>query len=65
MAHTITHFDNGGSGWVEFECEKCGVDMDFFDFDMIDMLDAAENNFDMRCRNCKHVAPVHKTEDQG
>ena len=56
--HTINHYANGHEVWIEFECIKCGVDMDFFDFEMRDWLDAAENQFHMRCPSCQHSAEV-------
>lgn len=39
--HSIVRYDNGGSGWVEFECGSCVVDVDFFDFDQVEVVEAA------------------------
>jgi hypothetical protein len=50
--HSIVRYDNGGSGWVEFECGSCVVDVDFFDFDQVEVVEAARAAGAFQCPNC-------------
>lgn len=65
MNHTLIRFENGGNGWTEFECGRCGVDLDMFDFDQVAVLEAAEVAAPFRCPNCRAEAvPLDKTNPE-
>lgn len=52
MNHVIVRFRNGDSSWSEFECGGCSVDVDMFDFDQINVLEAAEDDAEFPCPSC-------------
>lgn len=53
MHHTIIRFNNGGTGsWAEFECGVCQIDIDLFDFDLQEWVNAAEDGLEMACPSC-------------
>lgn len=58
QTHTFVEFSNGASSYLEMTCFHCGSIEDLVDFQRIDWLDAAENNFDMACPRCEHVGSV-------
>jgi hypothetical protein len=61
MPHQIIHYDNGDQGWIELDCDKSCDTQDLINFDLIDWLDAADNNFQMKCPDCGSVALVENT----
>lgn len=50
--HSIVRYHNGGDGWVEFECGSCVVDVDFFEFDQVEVVEAARSACAFQCPNC-------------
>lgn len=56
--HTITRYSHGAGAWAEFDCGKCRVDMDFFDFDLQDLITLTEACVPKSCPNCGHVAQI-------
>lgn len=53
MRHVIVRFENGGGSWAEFECGACQVDVDLFDFDLQEVTEAAEDDLEFECPNCR------------
>ncbi len=59
QTHTFIEYANGTiGGWLEMTCYQCGRTEDLVDFQRIDWLDAAENDFSMACPLCEHVGSV-------
>lgn len=58
QTHTIIEYANGGSGYLEMTCWQCGDVHDLVDFQRIDWLDAATQDFDMPCPGCEHLGSV-------
>lgn len=62
MHHTIVRYKDGGNGWTEFECGRCIVDIDMFDFEQAEICEAAQNAAPFQCPNCRATAiPLDKT----
>jgi predicted RNA-binding Zn-ribbon protein involved in translation (DUF1610 family) len=65
MNHTLVRYENGGDGWTEFECGRCGVDIDMFDFDQVEVCTAAKSDTAFRCPNCyAEAVPIDKTNPE-
>lgn len=56
--HLLTRPGTWSDRWVEFECGACGVDMDFFDKDIVRLLLAVAEMTPVSCLKCGHSAVV-------
>lgn len=63
--HSIELYNNGHDGYLNLHCESGCPVQELFDFDRIDWLDAADNDFQMKCPECGCVATVkNETQEQ-
>lgn len=63
--HSIVRYANGGSGWAEFECGSCSVDMDMMDFEQIEIVEIVRKGGEFKCPSCGVSRPVQDLTEDG